>query len=474
MMARARNERGSAVIVALLVMLITLAIGLTLLAVVDTQTRQTGVQRTDDAAFNLAEGVLNAQAIALSNAWPTVAQPSDPPSCTNETGSTLGCPDPAGPPLAGTYSTSGHDGARWQTWVEGSEGDLTDGVWVRAQATVRGRSRAVAARVHAKSVPALLPENYGVLTGRLSSGLGLGTIVSQLTSGGVLGLVTGLLGNQGLISSTDGSLPNVGVRCGLAGVCLAGGLFSAVDATGLGGLLNANHFVQYGSANAASDAEIAQFRRTAQQEGAYVPTVAAGESCIPRTVADPESKIVFVEQVAGGASCTVSAGDQTQMLVVATGGVQVTGKGTFTGVIYALNRGAAGDHGTANVSIGRHASVTGAVMVDGSKGEVDFDRKFDVGGLIDQLGVCKIPLIGPITCAILRGLGVDQLLDELLGLLGVDTIVNGLLHQITPAIIYDPARIAAVENAVKLHGQAGAVMSTFREVPPRPAGAHAG
>lgn len=55
---RLRNERGSILVTALLVMAAMIPIGFALLAIVDTQARQSGQERTRDRAFNLADSAL--------------------------------------------------------------------------------------------------------------------------------------------------------------------------------------------------------------------------------------------------------------------------------------------------------------------------------------------------------------------------------------------------------------------------------
>ena len=53
------REEGSVVVTAVLVMAIMIPIGLAMLAIVDTQERESGAQRTRDRAFNLADSALH-------------------------------------------------------------------------------------------------------------------------------------------------------------------------------------------------------------------------------------------------------------------------------------------------------------------------------------------------------------------------------------------------------------------------------
>ena len=55
------EEEGWAVVTAIVLTSLMLVMGLALLAIVDTQAHQSGRERVGDAAFNLAEGALNAE-----------------------------------------------------------------------------------------------------------------------------------------------------------------------------------------------------------------------------------------------------------------------------------------------------------------------------------------------------------------------------------------------------------------------------
>jgi hypothetical protein len=68
-----RNERGFVVLTAIVLMALMLTLGLALLKIVDSQARQSRVDRTRESAFNLAEGLLYAESQLLQQNWPTKA-----------------------------------------------------------------------------------------------------------------------------------------------------------------------------------------------------------------------------------------------------------------------------------------------------------------------------------------------------------------------------------------------------------------
>ena len=74
------DESGAALITALLCTMVMLALGLALLAIVDTQASESTDERTRDRGFNLAESVLTSEAFVLGRNWPTT-RPRRQPCC---------------------------------------------------------------------------------------------------------------------------------------------------------------------------------------------------------------------------------------------------------------------------------------------------------------------------------------------------------------------------------------------------------
>lgn len=104
----ARSDEGWVVVTAIVLMSIMVGLGLAVFATADTQSQQSGQERVRESAFNLAEGLLQAESVVLQNNWP-----SDVPCATNDnscgypvpdactkvgptvTGNTNQCPDAA-------------------------------------------------------------------------------------------------------------------------------------------------------------------------------------------------------------------------------------------------------------------------------------------------------------------------------------------------------------------------------------------
>lgn len=495
MRSRVRDEQGWVLVTALLLMTAMLGIGLALLSVVDTQTKASANERVADATFNLAEGVLNSDAFLLSRNWPELSTQT-PVGTTAACGlqsysGTLATVSSSTVPgqiqnlvaaafTGGSYSTTNSwrvnicdDTGRTTTWDDSlltgpaydSNGpDPTTGIrrmWVRAQATVGTRSRAVVALVQVNQVNAL-PGKYGVLAGGFSTDLTATT--GALTSGVLSGLITSLTQSDQLVKPdpSDSGSGKIGVRCAVLNGCVTGA-FTALG-TGLDTLLLGNDFVQYGATTAASDDTIAQLRKQAQTSGTYYASVASGANCLP---AAPAGKVIFIEQVGNGnQSCIVGTTATAKALVVGSGGVQVKNNGTlYTGVIYALNRQrlTLGDTGTREVvSISDGAKVKGAVYADGASGKVGiYPPQLTLTGLCSAL----LPgVLNAVLCTTLNGLGVTGLLDGLVSRVGLAAVVTALLPQLAsygPAVQDDKA----VRSALTTYGSSGTIAGTFRQVP---------
>ena len=68
---RLLDARGSALVPALLIMGVMLTSGIALVALTEGNQRDSRREREREAAFQLAEGVLNAQIYRLSTQWPS-------------------------------------------------------------------------------------------------------------------------------------------------------------------------------------------------------------------------------------------------------------------------------------------------------------------------------------------------------------------------------------------------------------------
>ncbi len=179
----ADSERGSAIIMAIVLMTMMVGVGLAAYSFVDTQQVETQRERQRESSFNLAEAVLNSQSFTLSRKWagsPT-AYSTTTPTCTQSAGVADQCPDTG--QLSTAYNSPDFaTGSSWQTTVyDDSSGPFYDSavveaksggvdltahwdqngnrrVWVKATSTVRGRTRTLVALVQVQEHVEFLPK----------------------------------------------------------------------------------------------------------------------------------------------------------------------------------------------------------------------------------------------------------------------------------------------------------------------------
>jgi hypothetical protein len=354
-MSRLGDERGWALVTAMLVMALLIAFGLATYAFVDGQQAQSRVQREHDSSFNLAEGALNQEAFIVSRQWPTATNPA--PSCSSASQGAR-CPDAAW--LASSFTARDYAaGTSWSVQVLDNAPDLnyyqegtTNGasaarydangdnlVWLRAQATVRGRKRTLVAQLRQQrtSEAAGFPRNV-ITAGRLAT-TNLGKKVIIDTKG------------------PSAAAAPVKVRCNpqTDNTCLvyqpSKGQISPDTTQG-----------NYNDGGHAIPADLVdRLRARAQADGTYYPT----GTC----PASPAGGMVFIEN----ANCTwphvsncCNSATAPGVLFVYSGSVAFTGNDTFYGMIYDYN--AQGSSLPNLVNLGGNTTVQGAIVVDGNGG----------------------------------------------------------------------------------------------------------
>ena len=92
--ARVQDERGFAIVVALVIMALMLGLGIAALGMVDSDSSRTREQRVRESTLQLDEGVLYAQSLVMSTKWPSALNPY-PASCTSAGAVDARCPNPA-------------------------------------------------------------------------------------------------------------------------------------------------------------------------------------------------------------------------------------------------------------------------------------------------------------------------------------------------------------------------------------------
>lgn len=207
-----RDERGSALVIAMIAMGMMLMLGLATLALTDQQTRQSGVERFRESSFNLAEGALQQQSYLLGGrGWPKLASDALPVSCTlgSDPSDPLNrrCPTPTSLVTAaggGAYDEIDYkSGVVWTTKVRDNSAvnnqiytDAIDSdtvprydangdgfIWVKSTAKVGDRPRTIVALLKRDPIPIFLPKGV-LVAGALEIGQGgqPGVITSDTTS----------------------------------------------------------------------------------------------------------------------------------------------------------------------------------------------------------------------------------------------------------------------------------------------------
>jgi hypothetical protein len=386
-MTRMKDERGMVIVTAVMLLLIMVSIGLAVLSQVDTQTTQSRKERERESSFNLAEAALSAQTFVLGRRGTGTSSIPYPTSCSTAASSDFYCP--ANAQLMRSYTGSGQvdfdDATTWQTWVRDDADPATGApilfwddaylangswarydkggafgpggtvipnrhVWVRAEATVRGKTRALIAYVRIEDKAVNFPQ-YAVLAG---------SVRGQNN------------GNKTLVNST-GSPLGLGVRCGQPPPSA-----NCIDLSPTKGpqLVPPNHFelnIPGNNANVppdnpAIDADALQsLEDVAKASGTYY----AG------CPANPNGDVVVIENAAnclwnnsapaapGQSKCCNSA-TNPGLLVIKKGAVNFGGNIEFFGLVYNANLD--NSTGTKLIETSGTSAIRGAALVDGRGG----------------------------------------------------------------------------------------------------------
>jgi hypothetical protein len=345
-----RSESGVALVVAMMVTMLMLVAGIALLSYVDQQAGQSGRERVKESTLTLAEAVLNAETSIMPARWPGTPSTAFTP-CT-QASTALNCPSSGdllrsftGKDFTGTTPTwslsvrdnglgSYYDDTATQTqpaYDASGPGGVPDNLlWLRAQATLRGRTKTLVALVRASTVGQNFPRSV-ITAGHFS---------------------TTNNGNKTIVDT--GSGPGVVVRCSTG----AGGPSrgnSCLDYVATKGQVWPNSYTADTSTpNAMTSSEVDALRARAKAAGTWYSTC-------PTTL--PSAPVVFVETgpCSGGANSPTAPG----ILIVNSGTYSIGANDVFYGIIYCVN--------TTNlsgnvISIGGGATIKGAAVVDGPGG----------------------------------------------------------------------------------------------------------
>jgi hypothetical protein len=362
-----RSQEGSVVVTAVMLISIMLMIGLAALSRVDTQSEETRRERVRESAFNYSEAALSAQIFLLGRKGTGTADAPMPEVCP--AGGGVFCADPE--QIARNYDQATNkdfdpDEIQWRTWVRdnapgtvGGQPDtfwedslLTtrprydangdDLMWVRAEATVRDRTRAMVGLIRIEYRPANFPQ-YAILAGRF-----------RTTNNGK---------HSDVIVNANGSL-GVQVRCDTSlppedkdNTCL-----SYKPSQGQISPPNAAQDNYQGDVSAIGTDELDALMDVARANGTYYT------SC-PN---DLSGKVVVIDTTS---SCAWQGNDTFNsatyppgpgLLIVTRGKIEFRGGATFNGLIYHANLG--GSSASDLVKVHGNSQVYGGVLVDGDGG----------------------------------------------------------------------------------------------------------
>jgi hypothetical protein len=382
----ARNEEGWAMITALILLSIMMSTSIGLLAYLDNQSTQTAKTRQRETAFNFAESALNAQIYALSQtSSATAGWPGNNTytysACTQANTNAGQCPSDSR--LKALFPTADADpGETWETRIIDNQGMTStapdalnsfysdalaaslnapgwttngydkngDGrVWVRAQATIRGRTRKLVALVRQESQYEEIP-HAAVISGSIN-----------ITNSGNKVLVNG--GTGGVIS----------VRCDPTNPASAACLGQPESSNAWN---KASTQIQPWSTansskpipNAMTDEAIARMRDTAKKTGTYVTDCATLGREIPTGVVFAEGGACTFDPVGKAA---VNSAEKPGVIINLTGTIALKGNTLYYGIVYAANRNPLDttktvDDGHTAVSFDGTAIVFGGVLIDGN------------------------------------------------------------------------------------------------------------
>jgi hypothetical protein len=365
-----QSERGSAIIMAIVLMTMMVAVGLAAYSVVDTQQVESMRERQRESSFN--EAALNSQSFVLSRRWAGAASSyaGTTPTCSNATGVAVECPDPA--QLVAAYNSPDYaTGSTWKTTVyddrdlapnsespfydaaiieakDASGADLTphwdanrnERVWVKAETTVRGRDRTLVALVQVQENIEFLPKRV-ILAGQF-----------ELTPNG-----------NGVYIETNpnetGEHP-VTLRCNLNSPdCSEFTPDKKNPQLDPPGAITGQEFV---GKDAVEDDVKDRLKERAIADGTFYDGVCPTDEQLT-------GKVVWVQGCADGSYTSNNvwnAEGNSGILIWADGMLEVGGKSTFWGIIYHLNNQNSSDDELLRLRGG--LTIRGGAFVDGPGG----------------------------------------------------------------------------------------------------------
>jgi hypothetical protein len=357
-----KQERGTAIVVAVALMMMMMVVGLAAYSFVDDQQVQTMQERHRESAFNLAEAALNSQSYVLSRRWAgsATAYPTTTPTCSNTTAPALSCPDPA--QLTAAYNTPDYaTGSTWKTTVYDDvnglfyaaskveiattahwDANANKRVWVKAETTVRGRRRTLVALVQVQEHIEFLPKKV-IIAGQF-----------ELTPNG-----NGIYIKTVPDATSD---HKVTLRCNLnTPGCSEYTPDKKNPQLDPPGAIEGQQFV---GEDALSDDTKARLKERAMADGHYYENVCPTEEQL-------SGKVVWVQgcpegQYTKNYTWNAAGPGNGGILIWADGVLELGGQSSFYGIVYHLNNDNSSDNEVLRLRGG--LTINGGAFVDGPGG----------------------------------------------------------------------------------------------------------
>jgi Tfp pilus assembly protein PilX len=378
-----RDEGGFAVATAILVLMIISLLSIAVLQGVNVEAHQSGHEVADEASFNLAESVLDAESLQIQESWPgSSGSVVYPATCNQSTTGVAHCPGvDLTSSLSSTYAGVSYGSPTWSVQVIDDSGGASyysdslatnptrydanndNRLWLRATATVWGQTEIVVTQVVRQTEVVTIPQ-------------------ATITSGGV---TTENNGNKIIIEAKDpnsGLTGPVDLRCNMSGSSPdnsdpCAGWVSTKGQLDPTGAYQTGYVDPDGGYTTLSPAIMAELKTTAQSQGTYY------NGTCPSSL----SGLIYVEN----ANCTYTGGTFNSdaspgALVFANGTLTFNGNITYTGVMYMANgQGTAPASGACTtamqntvLTVHGGGTVYGSIFVD-KCGTVDAgERQFDI------------------------------------------------------------------------------------------------
>jgi Tfp pilus assembly protein PilX len=359
MRARLSSQRGSALVVAVMVTTLMLALGIAAYGYVDSESRQAAAERIRESGFNQTDGLLAAQVYVLSRAWPAAATSAYPDCSWNGTTLTASgantdttkCPNTTA--MTNTFNTKDFTKttSTWNTMVRDNGGssqqyydpastpsqpsydaNADNQVWVYSKSVINSKPRIVVQKVQAEPSKIVFPKNV-LVAGQFHVTTGGPKPFLQL-NGATLGLRCNNVNQAQCFITTK---PN--------------------QVQGPGSMS-----FKWPGTHQITPIELDYLRQAAVANGTYYTGCPAS----------PAGKIVFVESgnCTYNANGTFNSAANPGMIVIVSGTLTFKGNPSYYGTIYLYNDQDQGCPGPFDA--GGASYIQGAILIDG-------DGCFEVG-----------------------------------------------------------------------------------------------